>query len=242
MNYITSPYFSHLFDGINDLMLFVKDTQSTLMNSNQLFAEHFGFESVEQIKGKTDFDLFTHELALQYRKDDAEVFSTAKSKLNIIELFPNHMNEEEWFICNKVPIIDAGGKVHGLCGALQKLADSSVSLKPFNDISKALNYLKDNYTNKICNKEMAKIAGLSIRQFEKRFKQIFNTSAHQYIINLRILKSCDLLTAGGVNISETAHRLGFYDQSAFTSHFKKQLGVTPMNYIKQHSIKRNTNS
>lgn len=239
MNYITSPYFSHLFDGINDLMLFVKDTQSTLMNCNQLFAEHFGCDNVDMIKGKTDFDLFTHELAIQYRKDDTDVFQTAKSKLNIIELFPNHMGEEEWFICNKVPIIDAGGTVQGLCGALQKLKGSSINLRPFNDISRALNFLKDNYTRKISNEEMAKIAGLSVRQFEKRFKQIFNTSAHQYILNLRILKSCDLLIAGGLSISETAHRLGFYDQSAFTSHFKKQLGVTPMNYIKQHSLRRN---
>lgn len=223
-------------------MLFVKDTQSTLMNCNQMFAEHFGFEDVKMIRGKTDFDLFTHELAVQYRKDDAEVFSSANSKLNIIELFPNHMGEEEWFICNKVPIIDAGGVVQGLCGALQQLEDSSVSLRPFNDISKALNYLKDNYTNKISNEDMAKIAGLSVRQFEKRFKQIFNKSAHQYILNLRILKSCDLLIARGLSISETAHRLGFYDQSAYTAHFKKQLGITPMNYIKQHSLKRNITS
>ncbi|MBT5073862.1 MAG: AraC family transcriptional regulator [Kordiimonadaceae bacterium] len=220
------------------MLLFVKDTQSTLMNCNQQFAEHFGFDNVDIIKGKTDFDLFNHELAVQYRKDDAEVFVTSKSKLNIIELFPNHMGEEQWFICNKVPIIDAGGKVQGLCGALQELEDSSVNLRPFNDISKALNYLKDNYTKKICNEDMAKVAGLSVRQFEKRFKRIFNTSAHQYILNLRILKSCDLLIAGGLSISETAHRLGFYDQSAFTSHFKKHLGITPMNYIKQHSINR----
>ena len=241
MNYITSPHFSHLFDGISDLMLFVKDTQSVLMNSNQLFAEHFGFDNVELVKGKNDFDLFTHELAVQYRKDDKEVFDTAKSKLNIIELFPNHMGEIGWFICNKVPIIDADGQVQGLCGALQKLEDSSVNLRPFNDISKALIYLKDNYTKKICNDDMAKVAGLSVRQFEKRFKQMFNTSAHQYILNLRILKSCDMLIAGNYSISETAHKLGFYDQSAFSSHFKKQIGVTPMNYIKQHSIQRNVN-
>ena len=239
MNYIISPYFSHLFDGINDLMLFVKDTQSTLMNSNQLFAEHFGFETVEMIKGKNDFDLFTHELAVQYRKDDAQVFKSAKSKLNIIELFPNHMGEVQWFICNKVPIIDADGRVQGLCGAMQKLEDSSLNLRPFNDLSKALVYLKDNYTNKICNEDMARVAGLSVRQFEKRFKQIFNTSAHQYIINLRVLKSCDLRISGKTSISETAHKLGFYDQSAFTSHFKKQIGTTPMNYIRQHSINRN---
>lgn len=239
MNYITSPYFSHLFDGINDLLLFVKDTQSTLMNSNQQFAEHFGYENVELIKGKNDFDLFNHELAMQYRKDDAEVFKSAQSKLNIIELFPNHMGEEQWFICNKVPIIDADGHVQGLCGALQKLENSSLNLRPFNDLSKALIYLKDNYTKKICNEDMAQVAGLSVRQFEKRFKQIFNSSAHQYILNLRILKSCDLLTSGNISISETAHRLGFYDQSAFSSHFKKQIGMTPMNYIKQHSIKRN---
>ena len=239
MHYIISPSFSHLFDGINGLMLFVKDTQSILMNSNQLFAEHFGYDNVEDIKGKNDFDLFPHELAAHYRKDDIEVLKSATSKLNIVELFPNHMGELQWIICNKVPIIDVNGKVQGLCGACQKLEDASINLKPYKDISKALMYLKDNYTKKVSNEDMAKIAGLSVRQFEKRFKQLFNTSAHQYILKLRILKSCDLIVEGAVSIAEVAHELGFYDQSAFTTHFKKQIGITPLNYVKRHSINRN---
>lgn len=223
-------------------MLFVKDTQSTLMNSNQLFAEHFGFETIEQVKGKNDFDLFPHELATHYRKDDLEVIQSAESKLNIVELFPNHMGEMQWIICNKVPIVDIGGNVQGLCGACQKMEDSSVNLRPYIEISRALTYLKDNYTRKISNEDMAEIAGLSVRQFEKRFKQLFNTSAHQYIIRLRILKSCDMIVAGQESISDVALKLGFYDQSAFTSHFRKQIGLTPLNYIKQHSIRRNADS
>ncbi|MBL4838786.1 MAG: helix-turn-helix domain-containing protein [Kordiimonadaceae bacterium] len=219
-------------------MLFVKDTHCTLMNSNQLFAEHFGFETVEDVKGKTDFDLFPRELATHYRKDDLEVINSSESKLNIIELFPNHMGEMHWIICNKVPIVDSLGIVTGLCGACQKLEDASVDLKPYRELSAALVYLKDNYTRKISNVEMAQIAGLSVRQFEKRFKKLFTTSAHQYILKLRVLKSCDMIVSGDGSISDIAHKLGFYDQSAFTSHFRKQIGITPLAYLKKHSLHR----
>ncbi|MBV1900584.1 MAG: AraC family transcriptional regulator, partial [Kordiimonadaceae bacterium] len=40
------------------------------------------------------------------------------------------------------------------------------------------------------------------------------------------------------SISDIAHKLGFYDQSAFTSHFRKQIGITPLAYLKQHSLRR----
>ena len=208
-NYVTSSYFSQLFDGINNVMLFVKDRQSVLMNSNQLFAEHFGFDAVEDVKGKTDFDLFPHELATHYRKDDIEVINGGVSKLNIIELFPNHIGDMQWIICNKVPIVGINGDIHGLIGACQKMEDSSVNLRPYHEISQALVYLKDNYTRKISNEDMASIAGLSVRQFEKRFRQLFNISAHQYIIRLRILKSCDMLISGEESISDVAIELGF---------------------------------
>lgn len=218
-------------------MLFVKDTSSTLRNSNQLFAEHFGFDSIDAIKGKTDFDLFPHELAVHYRRDDVEVLDSRTSKLNIIELFPNHLGDMQWILCNKVPIIDANGTVHGLCGACQKLEDASVDLRPYKDIAKALMFLKENYTKKISNKDMADIAGLSVRQFEKRFRQLFKTSVRQYILRMRILKSCDIITSGEGTISDVAHELGFYDQSAFTSHFKKQVGVTPLAYVRKHALR-----
>ena len=67
------------------------------------------------------------------------------------------------------------------------------------------------------------MVNLSTRQFERRFKDIFNTTVHQYILKLRILKSCDYLLKSDKSIAEIALTVGFYDQSTYTKYFKKHM-------------------
>lgn len=236
MNPLNSDSFLQLFDGINELMVFVKDTDSTLVNSSQHFAENFGYSSADEIKGKNDFDLFPHELAVHYRNDDKEVFRSGDSKLNIVELFPDHTGDLQWIMCNKVPILDEFGDVAGLCGICQKLQDTDKNLRPFYDISLALDYLKDNYRKKLYTQELADLVGLSAGQFEKRFREIFHTSVRQYVLDLKISKSCELLTSSSLSIAEVAQRVGFYDQSAYTSRFRRKMGITPLEYVRRRSL------
>ncbi|MEM6415315.1 MAG: AraC family transcriptional regulator [Pseudomonadota bacterium] len=234
MNFIKSQHFSQLFTGHQGLIVFVKDLESTLVNCNQALAEHLGFSDVRSIIGKNDFDLFPHEYANQYRADDSKVMGSKKPKLNIVELFPTPAGEMQWVVCNKVPIIENDGKVLGLCGALQKLEDAPIVIEPYKEIFVALAHIRDHYTDKISNEELANMVGLSVRQFEKRFKLLFHISAHQYILRLRILRSCDMIIARELSLSDIAMTLGFYDQSAFTAKFKQIMGVTPLKYASLH--------
>jgi AraC-like DNA-binding protein len=51
---------------------------------------------------------------------------------------------------------------------------------------------------------------------------------HQYVIAHRVEWTKELLQAGAaVSLVEVALRAGFYDQSQFTRHFKRLVGVTP---------------
>lgn len=236
LSYYQTNEFSHLVDAIGGAMLFVKDTQSTLINGNRLMAEHCGFSSVNQLKKKNDFDIFPHELALHYRRDDREVFSSGKSKLNIVERFPNIVGQLQWIICNKTPIIDRSNKVIGLIGVCQAFQHSQAYAQPLMSIAKSLDFLHKNYTHKINSDTLARLSGLSTRHYERRFRQLFKTSVHQYILDLRILKACELMVTGGLNLGNIAADLGFYDQSAFTASFKRKIGCTPKQYIAKRSI------
>ena len=225
---------AQLFEGLHDVLFFVKNRDCELVAGNQLLLEHMGLTSIDELAAVNDFDVFSTELAQQYRDDDQEVMNSGVAKRQIIELFPNYLGDLTWFITSKIPLFDNDGQVCGLCGTLERYEGSHQFLRPFKEITKALDYIKDNYKTKISTNHLADLAGLSLRQFENRFKEVFDCTPYKYVIKLRILESCKMLMNKNVNISETALELGFYDQSAFSNTFKKHLGVTPLKYIRNH--------
>ena len=80
--------------------------------------------------------------------------------------------------------------------------------------------------------ELAAIAGLSKFHFSRLFKQTFNLTPHQYVVQRRIERAANMLQQGEQTILQVAHCLGFVDQSHFTRTFKKVKGVTPKQFIK----------
>ena len=73
----------------------------------------------------------------------------------------------------------------------------------------------------------------SFGKFERKLKSYFNLSPQQYIIKLRNHEACDLLGNGSQPIGDIAFDLGFYDQNSFTVQFKKNMGMTPIQYRRQ---------
>ena len=228
-----SQHVFELFEGIKDVLFFLKSADCQIVAGNQLFAEHCGFESVEALNGKSDFDIFPTEIAQQFRNDDLEVMQSKVAKQKVIELFPNYLGDLEWFVTNKIPLFDHAGTVVGLCGTCQFYEKSSHVMRPYKELYPAMQHIKAHLNRKLSNQDLAAISGLSVRQFERRFKRIFHCSAHQYILKLRILKSCDLLLSRNMTIADVALELGFYDQCAFSNQFKKIIGVSPLKYLKQ---------
>jgi AraC-like DNA-binding protein len=58
------------------------------------------------------------------------------------------------------------------------------------------------------------------------FRAAFGFTPHQYLTHLRLERARHLLRRGH-DCGETAHAVGFYDQSQLNRHFVKHLGVTP---------------
>jgi PAS domain S-box-containing protein len=226
--------FTSLFEELPNILFFAKDVQGMIVSVNKLFAQHCGFESEEQLIGLCDNDIFAPELAEQYKQDDLALIKHGQAKKNIVELFPNYLGDPNWFLTSKIPLFDANNNIIGLCGTCQSLDDSSHFIRPYLALSDALEYIKQNYHTKILIEDLAVISNLSVRQFERRFKETFKTTSHQYIIKLRILKSCKMLLNENITIADIAISTGFYDQSAYTKSFKKYIGKTPVHYQKEH--------
>jgi len=70
-------------------------------------------------------------------------------------------------------------------------------------------------------------AGLSVAALCRVIRQHTGRSAHQFLIARRVERAKEELRKGEVSLRELALQLGFYDQSQFTSAFRRRVGVTP---------------
>ena len=232
-------HFDKLFSHIPGISFFAKNEKLQLIAANKRFWDRLPVKSEAELIGKDDFELFPQRLAENFRKDDLEVMSTGQPKLDILELFFDSQGLPDWFLTNKFPIFNHEGKVIGVMGTVKSLARSEHTLYPNLQFNRAVEYLRGHFTEQILFSNLAKMVGMSVRQFNRRFKEAFNTTPQTFLIKTRIQAACERLRNTEQAISEMAHALGFYDQSSFTLHFRKHIGTTPLAYrrssLKLHS-------
>ena len=76
--------------------------------------------------------------------------------------------------------------------------------------------------------ELAGLAHLSPFHFARLFKNSTGLPPHQYVIARRVARAMELLRRRDILLlAEVAVEAGFADQSHFTRHFKRLVGVTP---------------
>ena len=99
-------------------------------------------------------------------------------------------------------------------------------------VTLALEYLHAHYTNAISLEALAAVAGLSRFHFCRVFRKEVGVSSSAYQTQLRLAQAKKLLVQG-CSLTQVATATGFYDQSHFGWHFKRQVGVTPGAYVSQ---------
>ena len=85
--------------------------------------------------------------------------------------------------------------------------------------------------------QLAAVAHLSAYHFARQFKVATGQSPHQYVISRRIERAQRLLQQDhDISLAEIAACAGFSDQSHFSHHFKRLIGVTPRRFRMAASI------
>lgn len=99
-----------------------------------------------------------------------------------------------------------------------------------------VHHIRQNLSRRITVNELAAIARLSVFQLCRAFRREHETTPYRLVLEIRILHATRMLTAG-TTIAETAFQAGFADQSHFTRHFKRLMGMTPKQYVAQRTRK-----
>lgn len=220
-----------LFEYLPDVYLYVKDIEGRFIRASESLWRMRGFESEKQMLGKTDLDLHPRYLAERYVAEDRQVMQTRAPLPNQIWLVPaSEPGELKWFISSKLPLLSATGEVVGVAGVMRDLERAKSVAHLFNEFEQVVSFVLRNYEKPLRVKDLAELVHLSISQFDRRFKAIYQMTPQQYILRVRLHAACHELLASSGSIAQIATSCGFYDQSYFTKQFRKYLGVPPSEY------------
>lgn len=91
-------------------------------------------------------------------------------------------------------------------------------------------YIASHYRQDLELKELAALAGCSVRQLQRRFKQEKKLGPMEYVIQLRMENASRMLRHTEASIGEIAEKIGYRDAYYFSRAFKKVYGVPPLHY------------
>jgi hypothetical protein len=180
-----------LFDFLDDVLAWVKDRCGRYAWVNRTFVTNYAVNKEapdfdpSHVLGKTDYDLFPAYLADQYRADDEFVLA-GNRLVNRIELVGQSDGLGTWNVTNKIPVRGPDGSVAGTAGTTRRLRehDSEVALGAH--FGPVVDHLRHHYPSAISNRQLAKLAGLSVREFERHFLATFHIPPQRYLRKLRL--------------------------------------------------------
>lgn len=129
-----------LFDTI-PVKLWFKDTANRVIRVNQPAAEFEG-KSVEEMQGKSCYQLYPKDIAEAYYQHDLKVIQSGDPILNIVEphVIPS-TGEEMWVETGKVPYYGSSANVSGVIAFAIDVTERERSKKKLDELDSALDKL-----------------------------------------------------------------------------------------------------
>ncbi len=228
---VASPwYVERLFDRLPDIVFSIKDRQGRYVSISETAAMRCGLKHRQDAVGKTAFDLFPKPMAERYTRQDERLFRTGKPIIDNLDLTVYRDGSTGWCLTTKEPLRDGRGEMIGLACISKDLIEPSRGGFIDSAFADTIDYLLEHIDEPLRMDALAHRAGLSQAQFDRRMKKIFQLSAGQYVIKIRIDHATRLLAGTRLAIAEIAQQAGFSDQSAFSRQFRHITGFTPRQY------------
>lgn len=103
-------------------------------------------------------------------------------------------------------------------------------------INKIYNYTLANYKKEISLEEISSICNLSITSFCRYFKLMTLKTYYDFLIEIRISQACHFLVEDRFPTDLICFECGFNNVSNFYRHFKKVMGMTPLEYKRKYLV------
>ena len=108
--------------------------------------------------------------------------------------------------------------------------------------NRVVEFVQTHYSRQIKLSELADLSGMSEYHFCRMFKVSMTETPQQFVTRVRIERARQLIAEGvrsrssepvaGIQLAEVAQACGYSNQSHFGRFFKKQMGLTPGQYLR----------
>lgn len=102
-------------------------------------------------------------------------------------------------------------------------------------IKNAQLFIENNFGRKISVEELANMFAISRRNFVRRFKKATSNTPIEYIQRVKIEAAKKSLESSANNVSEVMFAVGYNDNKAFRSIFRKHTGLSPTEYRSKYN-------
>lgn len=148
-----------------------------------------------------------------------------KLDCNIIELL-NKVHEEPGELKIKSLLFD----IWDQCLAKSEKSPDVVKSKALDEMKAVMEYMRNNCHKDISLDDMAAYINISKGYLCREFKKVVHMTPFEYLIRVRIDKSCDMLRNTNFPIGEISEQCGFNSFSYFTKIFREKVGCSPREY------------
>ncbi len=219
-----------LFDGVSDIVFFVKDGEGRYMAVNDTLAARCGLPDKDAAIGLTTEQLFPPPLGEAFARQDREILKSGSAIRDHLELHLYPGGRSGWCLTFKEPMKGKNGEPAGICGISRDLHSPGGIGEDYAALSAAIDHIHRHFEEPLRLPALARMAGFSVYQFDQRIRSLFHVTAGQYLVKVRIDAACDGLANSREPISQIALGCGYSDQSAFSRQFKQAVGISPLAY------------
>ena len=129
------------------------------------------------------------------------------------------------------PIFMLKSCLYAMCNEyLEQVTLSKKEGKSFLVTQAIIDYISENYKNKISLSELSEKLGYNYHYLSKKFNKVFSMSFSEFLNLYRLEAATQLLTETDKSITEIAIESGFQSIRSFNEIFKSHIGVTPAKY------------
>lgn len=214
-------------DGLPQVLGCIKDVGGVYRYVNAGFADRLGRRPEELIGVRVD-DIFPEEFATSYAAQDDHVLRTGRPLQRQLELIVRADGHIGWYVTSKTRLLSAQGAALGIAVFSVDLRAQLHSAHA--GLARAIDALRAEVGRPWRVADLAEVAGLSEKQFQRLTRRSLGLSPQQLIQRLRVEEAVRLMTTTRASLGWISAECGFYDQSSFTRQFTKLLGLTPGAY------------
>ncbi len=174
---------------------------------------------------------------------DAEQLYSSSKKVEESPLWDDFNHDNLLSLYEKIPLISKD-KLHAVCDIMEILikhfwVEGLIHYNRSMISIKMEQYITDHLTESLCVTDLCNEFLLSKNAIYQLFKDEFNTTVNNFIIQKRIQAAQELLLSSPtLNVTQIASKCGFTDYNYFIRLFKKQEGITPLQYRKVNQLEK----